>query len=105
VPSPAPYIGGVEVILGPIGEMNGPLNGPPFTDEDDDDNEDDGDAIIVEGQTGEEEEKDDGKGSQEGFDASRGSFNTGPLNPTPNVNTPVTSGGDAGPGNQEPNDE
>ena len=83
--------------------MNSP-DGSPNTDDDNDD-DDDGDVIVVEGQKEGEEDKDDGKGSQEGFDASHGAFNTGPLDPTPNVNTPVTSGGDAGPGSWEPKDD
>lgn len=52
---------------------------------------------VVEGQTGDEEEdEDEGTETQEGFDASHGAFNTGPLAPNSVITEPVTSGGDAG---------
>lgn len=51
---------------------------------------------VTDEQSTEEEDEDEGEAAQEGFDASHGAFNTGPLAPNSVITEPVTSGGDAG---------
>ena len=77
-------------MLGPVDLMK-----PPSEEANQDDEEDEEEEVLETGRDedgqGEEEQEDE---QSEGFDASSGSFNTGPVNLDSNIYDPVTSGGD-----------
>jgi hypothetical protein len=85
-----PAVGGVESILGPIGDMTSPLDlgGTDPADPPGDDGTDDSD----------DSDNSDDSGDQTNVDATLGIINTGPVNIAPPVDEPITSGGDGGPG-------
>jgi hypothetical protein len=67
---------------------------PPSKEAKQEDEEDEDDVLETgrDPDTQDEEEQEDEQ--SEGFDASSGSFNTGPVNLDSNIYDPVTSGGD-----------
>ena len=72
-------------MLGPVDQMT-----PPSEEAEEEEEEE----AIEKGREEEAEEEEEEEGEAEGFDASSGSFNTGPVNLDSNIYDPVTSGGD-----------
>ena len=86
-------MGGVESILGPIGDMTSPLDlgvSDPAEPNMDQGSSDDSDS--------DDSDSDDKGDEKTNVDATLGIINTGPVNIEAPVDEPITSGGDGGPG-------
>ena len=76
-------------MLGPVDLMK-----PPSEEAKQDDEEDDEENAVDKGREEDSDEDAEEDAEAEGFDASSGAFNTGPINLDSNIYDPVTSGGD-----------
>jgi hypothetical protein len=74
-------------VLGPVDLMT-----PPSEEAEKEEEEDD--QALDKGREEESEEEAAEEAEAEGFDATSGAFNTGPINLDNNIYDPVTSGGD-----------
>ena len=75
-------------MLGPVDLMT------PPSEEASEEEKEEADEAVEKGREEESQEEEEEEGQSEGFDASTGTFNTGPVNLDSNIYDPVTSGGD-----------
>ena len=76
-------------MLGPVDLMK-----PPSEEAKQEEEEEEEEAALDKGRDEDSEEESEEEAEAEGFDASSGNFNTGPINLDSNIYDPVTSGGD-----------
>ena len=76
-------------MLGPVDLMK-----PPSEEANQDEEDEEEEAALDTGRDPDSNEDEEADDQSEGFDASSGSFNTGPINLDSNIYDPVTSGGD-----------
>ncbi len=74
--------------------MHGPVDLMTPPSEEADKEEEEEEKAVDKGREEDSEEEAEEEADAEGFDASSGAFNTGPINLDSNINDPVTSGGD-----------